>query len=249
MDESSQKRLASEWENWLNRGRSRLLRDLLIAYRPMDRTRLAILELGAGAGQNTKVLSKFGAVDAVEVSSYFADRLATLPTVRNLYREPIPNLTLERRYDVLCAMDVLEHIEDEAAAMDWIFDHLADGGVFIATVPAYQWLFSDHDRANHHCRRYTQSTLSQAVAGRLRLRRVGYFNSVLFPVALVGRAAWQAKRTILGKAPAEGKQSSRLPAPIDNVFRNILFWEAKRISKGASPRFGLSVFCVAERSE
>jgi hypothetical protein len=146
-------------------------------------------------------------------------------------------------------MDVLEHIEDDAGAVDWIFDHLIEGGVFIGTVPAYQWLFSDHDRANEHYRRYTQARVQQLICRRLKLRRSGYFNAVLFPIALAGRAAWQAKRKISRKTAAEGKQSSELPAAVDSLFRKILSWEAQRISRGATPPFGLSVFCVAERAD
>jgi SAM-dependent methyltransferase len=249
MEIYAQQRLESESENWLNRGRAQLLELLLLRERPSRGDRPEILELGAGAGQNTKVLSKFGAVDVVEVSPYFARRLEGLSAVRRVYQEPIPELVLDRQYDILCAMDVLEHIEDDAGAVDWIFDHLTEGGIFIGTVPAYQWLFSDHDRANQHYRRYTQSRLQKLICRRLKLRRSGYFNAILFPIALAGRAAWQAKRKISPKTTTEGKQSSDLPAAVDSLFGKILSWEAKRISRGATPLFGLSVFCVAERAE
>lgn len=247
MEMSSQLRLETEAENWLNRGRTKLLELLLRAERPADAGRLDILELGAGAGQNTKILSKSGTVDAVEVSPLFARRLKTLSEIRTVFQEPIPELFLERKYDVICALDVLEHIEDDSGAVDWIADHLSERGLFIGTVPAYQWLFSDHDRANQHYRRYTSKGLGDLIGRRLKLNRLGYFNMTLFPVALVGRASWQLKRRLVSKTQA-GKQPSDLPELIDHLFGRILLWEAKQASQGAKFPFGLSAFCVAYRA-
>ena len=88
MEMSSQLRLETEVDNWLNRGRTKLLELLLRVELPSDAGPLEILELGAGAGQNTKILSKFGTVDVVEVSPFFAQRLRDLPEVRTVFEEP-----------------------------------------------------------------------------------------------------------------------------------------------------------------
>ena len=56
---------------------------------------------------------------------------------------------------------MIEHIQNDKAAVDWIYDHLKDGGLVIATVPAYQWFFSDHDRVLGHFRRYTTSNFEE----------------------------------------------------------------------------------------
>lgn len=247
MEISAQERLESEAQNWLNRGRAHLLAQLLQRYAAKGYGEAQCLELGAGAGQNLGVLARFGPVDAVEVSPFFADRLEKLPLTRDVYRQPIPELSLERSYDIICAMDVLEHIEDDGLAVDWIYDHLNQGGLFIGTVPAYQWLFSDHDRANQHFRRYTCSRLERLVGRRLEIQQAGYFNTVLFPIAVSGRALWQAKRAILGHGSKKKKQPSDLPGVVDLVFGRVLVWEAERIAKGATHRFGLSAFCTARR--
>ena len=244
MDTRSELYLEAESANWLNRGRSRLLEVLAGQPLPLLCEELDLLELGAGAGQNIAALARFGVVDAVEVSDYFARKLSAHSRLRSLYRDPIPQLIVDRRYNVICALDVLEHVQNDGLAVDWVFDHLIPGGIFIATVPAYQWLFTDHDRANCHYRRYTRTGFAELVARRLRIRKAAYFNTILFPAALASRVAWQLKRSFFGAA---GKQSSNLPAQMDTVFGKILLWEAIRISKGASPPFGLSVVCVAQR--
>ena len=69
----------------------------------------------------------------------------------------------------------------------------------------------------------------------------------LFPVALVGRASWQLKRSFLAKAE-KGKQSSDLSELIDRLFGRILFGRQSERRKDAKFPFGLSAFCVAYRA-
>ena len=248
MEILAQERLESEAQNWLNRGRAHLLAQLLRRHAAKGLGEAECLELGAGAGQNLGVLARFGPVDAVEVSPFFADRLKKLALARDVYQQPIPELSLSRSYDVICAMDVLEHIQDDDLALDWIYQHLNEGGLFVGTVPAYQWLFSDHDRANQHYRRYTSSRLKRLVGRKLEIRQSGYFNTVLFPIAVSGRAMWQARQAIFGKGYEKVKQSSRLPGIVDLVFGRVLIWEAERIARGATHPVGLSAFCAARRA-
>src|SRR5262245_20477290 len=246
METEAQHVLAYESINWLNRGRGCLLKSLLKVHRPAEFDKLDILEVGAGAGQNVQMLAEFGALDLVEKSDYFCEQLLSLSQIRFLHRASIPQLQLNHQYHVICALDVLEHIENDAEAMDWICTHLRPRGVFIATAPAYQWLFTDHDRMNHHYRRYTKSDFAKLVGSRLRVLNAGYFNSLLFPVALVSRALWQAKRQLF--RATQKKQPSTVPNVLDWLFGEILEWEVLRISKGAGFQYGLSVFCVAERT-
>jgi SAM-dependent methyltransferase len=246
MEETSQRQLEAEATTWLHVGRRRLLEELVRAYLSKQSGEIEVLELGAGAGQNLSVLAQFGRVDANEVSDYFAEILSIHPHLRRLYRDPIPVQQIDGQYDLIVAMDVLEHIEDDRSAMQWICNHLRPGGIFVACVPAYQWLFGDHDRAVHHFRRYTRTSLTSIVAGVLRVRQAGYFNTSLFPMAVVGRGAWQIMRRI-SRSPSGVKQSSTMPQMINRIFASILVSEAVRIGQGASPNFGLSVFCVGER--
>lgn len=229
---------------WLNRGRVALLQQLMKKH--LTKSTNQILDVGAGSGVFVNALSDFGEVDALEVSSRAWPRLSANPDIRTLYKDPLPEACVGGPYDLIVAMDVLEHIEDDRSAAGWIAENLCDGGKFIATVPAYMWMFGDHDRANHHFRRYTRSSLLRILPSSIRVLTCGYFNTVLFPAAVAGRAAWQVKQQLFGRSRT-AKQSSELPAVLDLCFGSILSCEANVIRRGIIPPFGLSVFCVASR--
>lgn len=245
MEETARRLLYSESQNWLNRGRVKLLEQLVRRHVAGD---CEVLELGAGAGQNLEVLERIGPVDAVEVSPIASRLLEEDGRLRQLYVEPIPALVVPTRYDVICAMDVLEHIESDSSAMCWVHEHLQPGGWFIGTVPAYQWMYSEHDAANHHYRRYSRRRFMDAVPPGFELVNIGYFNTVLFPLAVAGRALWSFKRR-LRKAPGTpDKQSSSVPMAVDRLFYVLLATESWLIGRGLRPPFGLSLFFVLRRA-
>src|SRR5690606_23374527 len=112
----------------------------------------------------------------------------------------------ERRYDVVCALDVIEHLPDDREAAAWMCGLLRPGGLLIVTVPAYQWLFSDHDRALGHYRRYTRPRLVATLPFGMDVATSAYFTHFAFPLAVAARALWSLKRVFAGPVPA--KQSS-----------------------------------------
>ena len=64
--------------------------------------------------------------------------------------------------DAICFFDVLEHLEDDVGRLRGAASNLAADGLVLATVPAYQWLWSAHDTSHHHYRRYTTERLGAA---------------------------------------------------------------------------------------
>lgn len=229
-----------ESESWLKRSRRDLLGALVQENAP-QRDDLKLLELGAGVGQNIPVLVRYGTVDAAEIDPKGLEALQLRSDVRHVYDTPIP-FELEQAYDVICAMDVIEHLADDREALRWIFDSLADGGIFVATVPAYPWLFSDHDRALGHYRRYTRASF-EAVVPEGFLRTVTcYFNSTLLPVAVVSRMIWSLKRR---EGASLNKQSAPSRGILDAFLYRVLSTEQRLIARGMRPSFGLSVVFVA----
>jgi SAM-dependent methyltransferase len=86
--------------------------------------------------------------------------------------------------DFIVMHDVLEHIEDDAAAVDAIHALLKPGGTAVISVPAYQWLFGHHDVQLGHFRRYTRGSLLQVLRRRFTIERSRYYGAALIPVAL-----------------------------------------------------------------
>ena len=66
-------------------------------------------------------------------------------------------------YDLIALLDVLEHVPDDLASLRAIHRRLKPGGALLLTVPANPWMWSAHDAAHHHFRRYTKKQLERAV--------------------------------------------------------------------------------------
>jgi SAM-dependent methyltransferase len=133
---------------------------------------------------------------------------------------------------------VIEHIDDDHAALASIAAKLKPGGKFVMTVPAHQWMWSAHDVVNHHKRRYSKRSLKQLVErSPMQLQKVGYFNSVLFPLAVAERAASKLR----GKDSADVKLP---PAPLNTALEKIFQAEGYLVGRLPLPP-GLSLFAVA----
>ncbi|KAI1693585.1 methyltransferase domain-containing protein [Ditylenchus destructor] len=159
-----------------------------------------ILEIGCGTGHNLPMLGAFGEVDAIEIDPA-AREIASQRLGKEVGSSPLPELTgvADGQYDMIAVLDVVEHIEDDVAALEAMAKRLKPGGTILITVPAHQWMWSAHDVVNHHKRRYSKATLIAALerAG-LKWRKLGYFNSLLF--SRCGR------RATCGQAHRQGRQ-------------------------------------------
>ena len=224
--------------HWWYRARRRIIADLIRreARPPAD---AQILELGCGTGHNLAMLSGFGHVDALELDEE-ARALSEERLGRRIMSSPLPELgeVSNRHYDLIGAFDVIEHIEDDRAALASIATKLKPGGKFVMTVPAHQWMWSAHDVVNHHKRRYSKSRLKALIeASPMKLERLGYFNSLLFPLAVAERATSKVLR--------KNKADVTLPpGPLNATFEKI--FEAERYLIGRLPLPpGLSLFAVA----
>ena len=120
--------------------------------------RSRLLEVGCGTGSNLPMLSQFGDVQGIEMSPAAVEFCRKRFPEFNVVEGVIP-MKLDQEFDVICLFGVLEHIEDDRMAIKWIYEHVAPGGVVFFSVPAYQFLWSEHDEVSHHFRRYTKRTL------------------------------------------------------------------------------------------
>lgn len=224
--------------HWWYRARRKIIADLIRRQCDLP-TDAKILEIGCGTGHNLAMLSGFGHVDGLELDDE-ARAISEKRLGRKVMSSPLPELAevADHHYDLIGAFDVIEHIDDDLAALASIAAKLKPTGKFIMTVPAHQWMWSAHDVVNHHKRRYSKGVLKRLIqTSPLKLERIGYFNSLLFPLAIAERAASR----IRGKEDADVK----LPAAVLNSTLERLF-ETERYLVGRLPLPpGLSLFAVA----
>jgi len=223
--------------HWWYVARRKILADLI--RREADLPKDArILEIGCGTGHNFAMLRDFGRLDALEVDAE-ARALASTRLGSPVGDAPLPELTgvPDRSYDLIALLDVLEHVDGRPESLRSIAAKLAPGGKILITVPAYQWMWSAHDLAHHHKLRYSKKGLRRdAEAAGLKVRKIGFFNSLLFPIAAAVR--------ILGKMIGKTSSDDNLPPrPLNAVFQKIFGLERHMIGRVPFPA-GVSLFAL-----
>ncbi|MDO8848035.1 MAG: class I SAM-dependent methyltransferase [Coriobacteriia bacterium] len=142
--------------------------------------------------------------------------------------------------DVVTALDVLEHLDDDISAALEIARVLRPGGIALVTVPAFAWLWGPHDTLNAHQRRYRRFEIEQTVtAAGLEVERASYFNTLLFPLAVVQRMA----EKLIGKRGATEKVP---PGPLNAAFYHVFRLEMALLRHMRLP-WGVSIIVVARK--
>jgi SAM-dependent methyltransferase len=232
---------ALEGEHWWFAARREILADQIAALPLPERAR--ILEVGCGTGGNLDLLARFGDLTAVEPD----DRARAYAVERSGLdirpgRLPSPLPAEASAYDLVAALDVVEHVDEDVATVGALRDMAVPGGFVLVTVPAYQWMWSGHDLRHHHKRRYTTGRLRKVFeeAG-LPLKRLTYFNTLLFPPIAGVR--------LLQKLPGlgDGGDDERMPSPGVNALLKGAFAFERRLLPRMDLPFGVSILAVGRR--
>jgi SAM-dependent methyltransferase len=241
MDENAYREMAAlQATHWWYRGRREIIAHMIGMLGLPPRAR--ILEAGCGPGGNLAMLARFGEVSAFE--PYDATRAHAIATgAANVVTGTLPDgIPFEGPFDLVCGFDVIEHVEDHAAAVRALGNRLGPDGRLLLTVPANPALWSEHDVRNHHFRRYTREALTGIVreAG-LSVTHLSSFNSRLLPVVTTTRAV---QKTLKLGAKAE---EAMPPPPLNALLERIFAGEAPRVAtRGYTD--GVSLLLVAERA-
>jgi hypothetical protein len=136
------------------------------------------------------------------------------------------------------AFDVLEHIEDDRGALRELRRVVRPDGALVVTVPAYRWLWSQHDETHHHVRRYTRRALrANAEASGWRTSFATYFNTLLLPPIAVVRA--------FRRGESAGRSDYELAGgPLNSALSLPMRAEARAIAHGARLPAGVSIGAV-----
>ena len=200
-----------------------------------------ILDAGCGSGRNMIDLARHGTVTGVELSQTSVE-LARERASGEVIEGSVLEMPFEAgRFDLAASLDVIEHLEDDLAALRELRRVVKPGGTLLVTVPAYQWLWSGHDVVNHHYRRYTRRSLQRVgeQAGWQQVRTT-YFNSLLLPAAILLRVLDRFSR----KTTESSLDLWVPPAPLNWLLERPLALEAAMIGRGGRIPAGLSLLAV-----
>lgn len=201
-----------------------------------------LFEIGCSGGHSFEMLSQFGSIQGVEPDPIMIGE-------DNRWREQIAVGGFHRHYpcdepfDLILALDVLEHIEDDHGCVQRAKEMLAPGGRLLVTVPALPALWSLHDVAHHHFRRYTRRTLTALLRGAgLHIERMRYCYGWSLPLVWLRR--WVARG-----------DATRYQVSIPPRVVNSLCYGMTRVEEtiarwtGLTPLLGSTLLAVAAAGE
>jgi SAM-dependent methyltransferase len=204
-----------------------------------------VLDAGCGSGRTLQELVDYGAVSGIELDPDAAAAAASkgYGEVRVGRLEELP--WEDDTFELITCLDVIEHTPDDRATLTELRRVTKPGGWLLVTVPAYQALWSLHDVANHHYRRYGRRALRRAaVETGWRVRRLTSFNGILLPPAAVVRLAERGRRIDSDYTP----QLELGPAWLNAVLEQPLRLEARWLARGGTLPAGLSLLAVLENA-
>ena len=220
--------------HWWWRVRERILldriRDLLGDRVPHAR----ILDIGCGAGLFFEALEQFGHVEGIE-----SDPTAVEQSGRwrgRIHPGDLETFGADRTFDLILALDVVEHVRNPEIMLSRAARFLARDGHMVITTPAFDWLWTSHDRLNHHVKRYTAAEMRALVrhAGLEPVQTRYLFQSLVVPKLLV--RVREAMRPAAPSVP-------RVPPPAVN--RALQAWARSENAIAGWLPFGSSVMAVA----
>ena len=237
-----------ELRHWWFAAKHSIVLALLEAFRPGERPdrRMRVADLGCGCGAMLSKLVAGGydavGVDTSDLALEFC-RARGVPVVKgHLPGEvDLPDASL----DAVLMLDVLEHIEDDQAALTSATNLIKPGAIFVCTVPAYSWLWTARDEFHHHKRRYSKRDLVERLRSvdGLQIVHVSFMNTFLFPLALGGR--------LLAKALDRHDEATDLSIPrfgLNRLLQAIFEAERYLLTRRWYLPFGLSLVAVARKA-
>jgi ubiquinone/menaquinone biosynthesis C-methylase UbiE len=204
-----------------------------------------ILDVGCGTGATMGFLERYGEVTGIDVSPQALKYAREQGRSRLClaHGEHLP--FVEGSFDLVTALDLLEHLEQETVGLGEMWRVLRKEGRLLAMVPAFGFLWSDFDRFSGHYRRYTSRELRNKVeSAGFEISRLSYFNTLLFPLV------WGVRRfkTLVGRWRAF-RSDLEMPTPgLNSLLASVFSLEGKLMAHWDLP-FGVSLICIAAKRE
>ena len=234
-----------EDRHWWFLGRRRIVRTIIEKLQPGRD--LSIIDVGCGTGGNLSMLADFGTVVG---SEFDAEAAATAADrgVAEIVRSGLPNRMpfADGQFHLVTLLDVLEHIDEDQASLATLVNLLRPGGHLVVTVPAFQFLWGQHDVEHHHRRRYRARQLRQRLeASGLQVRWISYYNSLLFPLVVLVRLFRRVLPAHSGGS-GEGRELALPPPAMNRLLEGLFASERHWLGRLYVP-FGVSLIAVARK--
>ncbi|MEM6368048.1 MAG: class I SAM-dependent methyltransferase [Myxococcota bacterium] len=233
---------SSERSHWWSVARRDMVLRLLHRYDIGGGTR--VMDVGCSSGRLVAALEAEGVeAHGVDVSQAAVDACHADGLYRIRLRPADDIDAPDDHFDAVIASDVLEHLDDDVAALREWHRILRPGGRLFAFVPAHMMLWSEHDEINHHRRRYSRDRLSDAFAAvpGLRVERLSGWNGLLLPPVA-------AVRTLQRFAGNERREHDFKPTHpwVNRALTALLRAENRYLTRRDAPT-GVSLFAVARK--
>ncbi|MEL1246024.1 class I SAM-dependent methyltransferase [Flavobacterium sp. DGU11] len=202
-----------------------------------------ILNVGCGPGRSSEYLSDFGKVVSIEYDKFCCE-FASEKTGLEIIHGSITELPFEdKMFDLVCAFDVIEHVEDHQKAVHEMKRVAVDDGVLLITVPAFMDLWSHHDVINHHFRRYKMKQIDGLFQNGEKGRNLyyTYFNSFLFPPVYFFRKLSNMMGSGKKRKGSGSDFEAFNPGLINRILFKIMASESTFVNGGIRFPFGVSI--------
>lgn len=177
-----------ERNHWWFKARSEILQSYVSKHIGQGK-KLKILNAGIATGATTTMLQTIGEVTSLEYEQECIDYIKDKVDFEVIQGSILELPFAENEFDLVCAFDVIEHVEDDKLAVKEMARVCKPGGSIMVTVPAFMSLWSEHDEINHHYRRYTRTellnTFKTTSTGSVKFS--SYFNTILFAPIFLAR--------------------------------------------------------------
>jgi len=240
-----------EHVHWWFVARRRIMQELVARAVPPTGESDAV-DIGCGTGGNIAALAdRYRCVGIDESEQAIAHARARFPSVEFVRSvDPAVLAPYLARAAVVTCMDVIEHVEQDAAFVEQIVGATRPGATLLLTVPAGMELWSEHDVTNGHYRRYTVDGFAALWATLpVRVRLLSAFNSRLYPVVRAARAV----ANLRGRAHGDAGTDFSIPSPpVNSLLQRIFAGERSALLAAVDTtrrpyRRGVSVIAMLER--
>jgi len=209
--------------------------------RKLKSKKLKLADIGCGVGRHYSTLSKYGRVFCIDNSKEAIAACKKRGIKDAILGDAINTKLDSESIDVVCALDIIEHLDDDLGFLKEVYRILKPGGKLILTFPAFNFLWCVDDEIAHHKRRYTTQSFKKLVKNtKFKFDKLSYRYFFIFLPSVFMFFFQKLKKDKVGSLSMSPKFLNKFLVKI-GVFENSL------TTKGVSLPFGVSIFASLEK--